>query len=152
METNMDSRPFQDRVDWQCYGCGRLNEYGLQIKSNWEGEEMVCRWQPKPFHVGHPGRLQGGIIATAVICHAVWTATAFAHQKEGRTIREPLDYAYGTTSLRLDPLKPTPIEGPVTLRARVKSTEGDRVTVECSVSVNGEETARAESEHVRLPL
>lgn len=89
----MDPRPFQDLVDWQCYGCGRLNEHGLQIKSQWEDDEVVCHWHPKPFHVGHPGRLQGGVIATALICHAVWTATATAHRREGREIREPLDFS-----------------------------------------------------------
>ena len=149
---NIESRPFQDCVDWQCFGCGRLNEHGLQIKSHWEGDEIVCRWQPQPFHVGHPGRLLGGIIATAVICHSVWAATAVAHRRQGREIREPLDYAYGTKSLKLDLLKPTPIEGILTLRARVKEMEGDRATVSCSVFVNDEETARAETEHVRLPL
>jgi hypothetical protein len=25
-----------------CYGCGRLNDEGLKIKSYWEGEESVC--------------------------------------------------------------------------------------------------------------
>jgi hypothetical protein len=54
--------------------------------------------------------------------------------------------------LKLDLLKPTPIEGTLTLRARVKAMEGDRATVSCSVFVNDEETARAETEHVRLPL
>jgi len=148
----MDPRAFQDLVDWQCYGCGRLNEHGLQIKSHWEGEEVVCHWEPKPFYVGHPGRLQGGVIATAVICHAVWAATAVAHRREGCEIREPLDYSYGTTSLRLDLLKPTPIESTITLRARVKDMEGERAIVLCSVFVKDEETARAESQHVRLPL
>ena len=146
----MDSRPFQDLVDWQCYGCGRLNEHGLQIKSHWEGDEVVCRWRPQLFHMGHPGRLQGGVIATAVICHAVWTATAVAHRKEGREIREPLEYSYGTTSFRLDLLKPTPLDGTLTLRARVKDMEGERATVLCSVFVQTDETARSESQHVRL--
>lgn len=146
----MDPRPFQDLVDWHCYGCGRLNEHGLNIKSYWEGDEVVCRWRPQPFHVGHPGRLQGGVIATAVICHAVWAATAEAYQRERREIREPLDFSYGTTSLKLELLKPTPIDSTLTLRARVKEMEGERATVLCSVFVNDEETARAESQHTRL--
>jgi acyl-coenzyme A thioesterase PaaI-like protein len=150
MEDDMGSRPFQDLVDWQCYGCGRLNQHGLRIKSHWEGDEVVCRWRPEPFHAGHPGRLQGGVIATAVICHAVWAATAAAHRKEGKEIREPLEYSYSTTSLKLDLLKPTPIEGTLTLRARVKDLEGEQATVLCSVFVNDDETARAESQHLRL--
>src|ERR1700758_1131023 len=101
---------FQDLVDWHCYGCGRLNEHGLHIKSHWDGDEIVCAWSPKPYHVGHPGRLQGELIATVVICHDVWTATAVAHRKENRKIQKPLDFAYGKTSLKLDLLTPAPIE------------------------------------------
>ena len=26
----MHGQPFQDLVDWHCYGCGRLNEHGLR--------------------------------------------------------------------------------------------------------------------------
>ena len=74
--TGMHAQPFQDCVDWHCYGCGRLNDHGLQIKSHWDGDDVVCRWQAKPFHVGLPGRLQGGVIATTIICHTLWTTTA----------------------------------------------------------------------------
>ena len=98
--TGMHSQPFQDRVDWHCYGCGRLNDHGLQIKSHWDGDDVVCRWQAKPFHVGLPGRLQGGVIATAIICHALWTATATACRNEGIEIEEPMGFAYSTTSLQ----------------------------------------------------
>ena len=84
----MSSQPFQDRVDWHCYGCGRLNDHGLQIKSDWQGDDVVCRWQARPFYVGLPGRLQGGVIATAVICHSLWTATATACRNENIEIKE----------------------------------------------------------------
>jgi acyl-coenzyme A thioesterase PaaI-like protein len=148
----MDPRPFQDLVDWQCYGCGRLNPNGFQIKSHWENDEVICHWRPKPFHVGHPGRLQGGVIATAVICHAVWAATATAYRQEGKEIREPLVFTYSTTSLRLDFLGPTPLDGILTLRAKVTTMEEGRAIVSCSVFVNDKETARAESQLARVFL
>jgi hypothetical protein len=56
----------------------------------------------------------------------------------------------GTTSLKLDLLKPTSLDGVIMLRARVMYMEGERATIASSMSVNGEETARAESQHVRL--
>jgi acyl-coenzyme A thioesterase PaaI-like protein len=148
----MNEQPFQDLVDWQCYGCGRLNPDGFQIKSHWEGDEVTCHWRPKPFHVGHPGRLQGGVIATAVICHAIWTATATAYRAEGREIREPLEYAYSTTSLKIDFLTPTPLDGVLTLRARVTGMGEGRATVLCSVFVDDKQTARAESQLARIFL
>ena len=143
---------FQDLVDWHCYGCGRLNDHGLQIKSYWSGDEVTCTWRPQPFHVGHPGRLQGGLIATIVICHDVWAATAAAHRKEGREICEPLRFAYSTTSIKLDLLKPVPIDSVLTFRARVKDMHDDRAAVVCSVLVSGEEYACAETQHLRVAL
>jgi acyl-coenzyme A thioesterase PaaI-like protein len=116
------------------------------------GEEFLCSWHPQPFHVGHPGRLQGGLIATIVICHDVWAATALAHRKEGRKIREPFDFAYSTTSLKLDLLKAVPVDCTLTFRARVKDMHDDQATVECSVLVNDEEYARAETQHIRVAL
>jgi acyl-coenzyme A thioesterase PaaI-like protein len=148
----MYSQPFQDRVDWHCYGCGRLNDHGFQIKSHWDGDEVVCRWQAKPFHVGLPGRLQGGVIATAIICHALWTATATACRNEGIEIREPMGFAYSTTSLRLEFLAPVPVNGLMTLRARVTAIDEDTATVSCSVFVDDRETTRAHSEHRRISL
>jgi len=37
----MDHKAFQDYYPHElshCYGCGRLNEHGLQIKSYWDGK------------------------------------------------------------------------------------------------------------------
>jgi hypothetical protein len=148
----MDIEAFQDLVDWRCFGCGRLNGHGLQIKSYWEGDAVVCRWQPLPFHVGLPGRLQGGVVATAIICHALWTATATACRDEGIVIGEPMPFAYSTTSLGLDFLEPIPVVGLVTLRAHVTAIDGERAAVFCAVFVNGRQTSRAESEHRRIAL
>jgi predicted thioesterase len=148
----MDAPPFQDLVDWECYGCGRLNERGLRIRSTWDGDDVVCRWRPELFHVGLPGRLQGGVLTTAIICHALWTATATALRNEGRPIQEPLDTAYSTMSVKVDFLAPTPLDGEVTLRARVTSFDGERATVATSATVGDVETARAETMHVRVPL
>ena len=123
----MEIESFQDQVDWHCYGCGRLNEHGFQIKSRWEGDVVVCRWQAQPFHVGLPGRLQGGVIATAIICHALWTATATACRDEGIVIEEPMPFAYSTTSLQVDFLEPIPLDGFVTLRAHARRRGLQRV-------------------------
>ena len=45
-----------------CYGCGRLNEDGLQIKSYLDGDETVCRFTPAHKHSGgFPGFLYGNV-------------------------------------------------------------------------------------------
>ena len=30
-----------------CYGCGRLNPHGLQLKTRWGGDETVARFTPR---------------------------------------------------------------------------------------------------------
>lgn len=92
------------------------------------------------------------MIATAVICHALWSATATAHRDEGLELREPLAFVYTTTSLKLDFLLPTPVDASMTLRARVLALAADRASVTCSVFVEGRETARAKTDHSRISL
>ena len=58
-----------------CYGCGYLNEHGLQIKSRWEGDVAVCRFQPRPWHTAFIGYVYGGLIASLIDCHAMGTAS-----------------------------------------------------------------------------
>ncbi len=43
-----------------CYGCGRLNEHGLQLQSYWDGEETVAVFRPQPYHMAIPGYVSGG--------------------------------------------------------------------------------------------
>jgi hypothetical protein len=52
-----------------CYGCGRLNDQGLQIKSYADGDETVCRFVPRPYHMAIPGYVYGGLIASLIDCH-----------------------------------------------------------------------------------
>jgi acyl-coenzyme A thioesterase PaaI-like protein len=146
------STPFQDHVDWHCFGCGRLNEHGLHVKSAWAGDDVVCRWRAQAFHVGLPGWLQGGVLATVIVCHDLWTATATAYRNEGIEITEPMPFAYSTTSLNVEFLEPVPVGELVTLRARVLTIDEEKATVSCSVSVDEQETSRARTEHRRIPL
>ena len=38
-----------------CYGCGRLNDDGLHIRTFWDGTEGTATFQPKPFHTAITG-------------------------------------------------------------------------------------------------
>ena len=78
----MEGRALQDVLKVHCFGCGSLNAQGLQIKSHVEGNEVVCRWQPPPDHIGHPGIVYGGTIASIIDCHAMWTWNA-NHMTQG---------------------------------------------------------------------
>ena len=84
---SMEAKAFQDTYPENvahCYGCGRLNEHGLQIKSYWDGEETICHFRPRPYHTAVPGYVYGGLIASLIDCHGTGTAAAAAGRAEGR--------------------------------------------------------------------
>ncbi len=133
----------------QCWGCGRDNDQGFRIKSYWEGEEAVCRFQPQEFHMAAPGILNGGVIATIIDCHSTFTAIAAAYRVERREIGTEPIIAYATASLTINYLHPTPIE-PVILRAKVKEMETKRTTVNCSLYVGGNECVQGTIVAIRV--
>jgi len=53
-----------------CYGCGKLNPSGHQLKSYWDGDETAARFSPGPqFSGGVPDHVYGGLIASLFDCH-----------------------------------------------------------------------------------
>ena len=134
-----------------CYGCGRLNSAGLQIKSYWEGEESVCRFDPKPYHTAIPGFVYGGLIASLIDCHSTGTASAAAYRAEGRAMDTDPPLRFLTAALHVDYLRPTPIDGPLEVRARVKEIKGRKVVVSSQLLAGGEVCARGEVVAVQVP-
>lgn len=149
----MEQSAIQDQLGGhRCFGCGPLNEHGLQIKSYWDGTaEAVCHFQPRPYHTGGPNFLNGGIIATIMDCHSVNAAMAKLYTDEGRPIgSEPKLWAV-TGSMQVSYLKPTPMDHPVMLRAQVLERNGRKVRVACSLFAGETETVRAEVLAVQVP-
>jgi acyl-coenzyme A thioesterase PaaI-like protein len=150
----MTLKSFQDYYDddvSHCYGCGRLNNHGLQIKSYWENDQAVCIFDPKPYHTAIPGYVYGGLIASLIDCHSTGTAAAAKYRHEGRDMgTEPL-LRFLTAYLHVDYLKPTPIEGPLELRSTITEIKGRKVVVETDLSVAGEVCARGKVIAVQAP-
>ena len=145
-------RALQDVIKVHCFGCGALNERGFQIKSFWEGDDVVCRWRPQAHHIGYPGILYGGIIAAIVDCHCMWTATAHAYRRAGEEMRDgDIRHAYVTGALKVNYRKPVPIDRPIELRARLSEVGERKVTVRCDVLSAGAIAADAEVIAVRAP-
>jgi acyl-coenzyme A thioesterase PaaI-like protein len=150
----MAQKAFQDYYPEQtsyCYGCGRLNEHGLQIKSYWDGDETVCMFTPQPYHIAVPGYVYGGLIASLIDCHGTGTAAAAAYRDAGRSMDEDPPLRFLTASLHVDYLKPTPLGVPLEVRGRVKEVKGRKVVVEARLLVDGEITARGEVVAVQVP-
>jgi acyl-coenzyme A thioesterase PaaI-like protein len=134
-----------------CYGCGRLNEHGYQIKTHWEGEETVTRYLPQPHHTSVPGYVYGGMIASLIDCHSTGTAAAAGYRAEGRSMDSLPALRYVTASLHVDYLRPTPLGVPLEVRGRIKEISSRKVVVESTLSANGEVCARGEVVAVLIP-
>ncbi|MGD8465286.1 MAG: PaaI family thioesterase [Anaerolineae bacterium] len=150
----MKDKPFQDYYPDNfaiCYGCGRLNEHGLQIKSYWDGDETVCTFTPRPHHTAVPGFVYGGLIASLIDCHSTGSAAAAAYRAEGRPMDTDPPLRFVTASLHVDYVKPTPIEGPLELRSTITEIKGRKVVVRTTLSVHGTVCARGEVVAVQLP-
>jgi acyl-coenzyme A thioesterase PaaI-like protein len=152
-DTKLSQRSIQDRMGYNfCWGCGPANSQGLQIKSYWQGEEAVCTFRPEPQHTAGPDHiLNGGIIATIIDCHCGCTAIAEAYQRLDREIGTFPKIWYATASLKVDYRRPTSIQQPVLLRARIKSVAGKKTLVSCELYAQDEITVKAEVLAVRVP-
>lgn len=99
---------YADDFSW-CYGCGRLNEQGLQLRTGWDGDKTVTIYKPRPEHTAIPGFVYGGLIASLVDCHGTGSASAASFKKSGYELgdgNEPPRFV--TASLNVNYLKPTP--------------------------------------------
>ncbi len=150
----MSEKAFQDHYPEEvahCYGCGRNNEQGLQIKSYWDGDEAVCTYEPRPYHIALPGYVYGGLIASLIDCHSTGTAAAAAYRAEGRPFDSDPPLRFVTGSLHVDYLRPTPLGPPLELRATVKEVKGRKVVVSTTLSAEGQICARGEVVAVQMP-
>jgi len=134
-----------------CYGCGRLNEYGHQIKSYWDGHESVCRFDPQPHHTAIPGYVYGGLLASLIDCHGTGTAAAAAYRAEGRAMDSQPPHRFLTASLKVDYLKPTPMGVTLEIRAQVAEVKGRKVVVEEWITANGVMTVKGQVVAVEVP-
>ena len=150
----MQIKPIQDYYPddvAHCYGCGRLNEHGHQIKSFWDGDETVSHFTPKEYHTAIPGYVYGGLIASLIDCHGTGTAALAAYRAENRDPNSLPPFRFVIASLQVDYLKPTPLGVELELRGKVLEIKGKKVISEISVSANGEITARGKVVAIQMP-
>lgn len=150
----MSDKAFQDYYPDQlahCYGCGRLNPAGHQIKSYWDGDESVCHFRPSIDHISIPGYVYGGLLASLIDCHGTGTAAAAGYRLESRPMDSEPPLRYLTASLHVDYLKPTPLGGVLEVRGKVREIKGRKVVVEEWIVAEGEITVRGEVVAVQVP-
>ena len=150
----MNAPAFQDAYPddlSHCYGCGRLNEHGLHLRSYWDGDETVAVFTPRPYHVALPGFVYGGLIASLVDCHGTASAAAAACRAEGQELGSAPPVRFVTAALHVDYLRPTPLGVPLEIRGRIEEIKGRKIVVAETVSAGGQLCARGCVVAVRMP-
>jgi acyl-coenzyme A thioesterase PaaI-like protein len=150
----MNNDAFQDHYPddlAHCYGCGRLNQHGHQLKSYWDGDETIAQFTPKEHHIAIPGFVYGGLIASLIDCHGTGTAAAAAYREAGRGWDSDPPLRFVTASLKVDYLRPTPLGVPLEIRGTIEEVSGRKVVVAATVSAEGEICARGRVVAVQMP-
>jgi len=150
----VNSKAFQDFYPEElshCYGCGRLNEQGYQIKSYWDGEETIASFTPQPYHIAIPGYVYGGLLASLIDCHGTGTAAAAAYRAAGRDMGTEPALRFVTASLQVEYLRPTPLGVPLEIRGKIEEIKGRKVVVKATVTAKGELCARGQVVAVQMP-
>jgi uncharacterized protein (TIGR00369 family) len=130
-----------------CFGCGPANPEGLQIKSFPEGDDAcVAEFRPRKQHQAFEGVLNGGIIGALLDCHSNWTATWALMRKSGAKT-PPCTV---TADFHVVLKRPTPIDGPVKLRARAVEIGEDRAVIDATLEANGKVCATCKGTFVAV--
>lgn len=135
-----------------CYGCGKSNTHGHHLKSYWDGEDTVARFTvPPEFSGGVPDHVYGGMVASLLDCHGTASAAAFAYRAACREMGDSGEFMrFVTASLKVDFLRPTPIEVELVVRGRLLGIDGRKVRVSLSLSAGDQTCARGEMLAVRF--
>ena len=147
-------KPIQDYYPDElsyCFGCGRLNDHGHQIKTYWENNDTIARFTPKDYHIAIPGYVYGGLIASLIDCHGTGTAALASYRADGREPGTAPPFRFVTASLQVDYLKPTPLGVELELRGNVLEIKGKKVISEITLSANGKITARGKVVALQMP-
>ena len=132
-----------------CYGCGRLNEVGYQIKTSSDGDTTVTEFVPARYHTAFIDSTYGGLIASIIDCHSTGSAAIFAMQAEGLEVGEGPSPRFVTAHLEVDYLAPTPLSQ-MHLVGRATEIKERKVIVATELWVEGEVTATGSAVLVKL--
>lgn len=141
----MISKYFQENYSEEfshCFGCGTNNKYGHKLKTYWEGDETVSKFSPKPEHTAIPGFVYGGLIASLIDCHSTGSGAAALYKNQSDKNKEYPRCV--TASLKVEYLKPTPIDCELELRGSIKEVKEKKVIVDVNLFAKNKLCAKGE--------
>lgn len=134
-----------------CYGCGKLNEEGHQIKTYWDGDETITRYTPKEYHTAIPGYVYGGLLASLIDCHGTGSAAAAMYKHEGREMDTDPPLRFVTAQLNVTYLKPTPLGPEIVLKGKIREVKDKKVIVDVELFAEDELCVKGEVIAVKMP-
>jgi len=163
-EISVNQTAFQDCYPEElshCYGCGKNNKDGHQLKSYWHteqgkintetAEKTIAHFSPEPCHTAIPGFVYGGLIASIIDCHGTGSASAMAYRQEARTMGSAPALRFVTAALNVSYLAPTPMGVELELIGTFTEIKAKKVVVEITVSANNVICAKGTVIAVKMP-
>ena len=150
----MSKKAFQDCYPddlSHCYGCGKHNPQGHQLKSYWYGQQTIAHFTPESYHTAIPGFVYGGLIASLIDCHGTGSAAAVAFRNEDRAMETLPAIRFVTGALNVNYLAPTPQGVELELIGSFSEIKERKIIVDIVVSANGVVCAKGAVIAVKMP-
>ncbi len=144
----MNKQYFQDCYPEElshCYGCGKNNPNGHQLKSYWQhidehdllASTTVARFTPSDIFTAIPGFVYGGMTASLIDCHGTGSASAMAYLAQKREMGSLPALRFVTGALNISYLAPTPQGVELELIGRFSQVKDRKIIVDITLSANG---------------
>jgi len=143
----MNKQAFQESYPEElshCYGCGKNNEQGHQIKSYWQHIDehnllestTIAHYTPSDIYTAIPGFVYGGVLASLIDCHGTGSASAMAYLAQERDMGSLPALRFVTGALNISYLAPTPQGVELELIGRFSEVKDRKIVVEITLSAN----------------
>lgn len=143
----MNKQAFQDCYPEElshCYGCGKKNLDGHQLKSFWQhldkenllASTTIAHHMPSDIYTAIPGFVYGGMIASLIDCHGTGSASAMAYLAQAREMGSLPALRFVTGALNVSYLTPTPQGVELELIGRFSEVKDRKIIVEITLSAN----------------
>ncbi|PKG85610.1 thioesterase [Colwellia sp. 75C3] len=143
----MKKHAFQDCYPEElshCYGCGKNNNDGHQLKSYWQhidendllASTTVAHFTPADIFTAIPGFVYGGMTASLIDCHGTGSASAMAYLAQKREMGSLPALRFVTGALNISYLAPTPQGVELELIGRFSQVKDRKIIVDITLSAN----------------
>ena len=152
----MPTSAFQDSYPddlAHCYGCGKNNNNGHQLKSYWIEDEnkTIAHFTPEPYHTAIPGFIYGGLLASLIDCHGTGSASAMAYRQAVIATGKSDAHRFVTGALNVSYLAPTPITAKLELIGTFSEVKERKIIVDITLSANGIVCAKGNVIAIKMP-